>query len=104
MLVEVEDSILKDRPLGDGVKLRCLVSPRNQVIWDEREHLEIANSAADKGFELAFCGGIGMPGIARWLWEKKEHAIMVALREKIGINVRSFAVSITPVARMVKYS
>jgi hypothetical protein len=37
------------------------------------------------------------------VWKKVEVAVMAALREKYHTNIRSFAVSIVPLNRLVKH-
>ena len=95
LIVEVEDSILQDKPLGDGVQLHFLVSPHQRVTLEEREIDDVLKSAVEQGFEITYACST-YPGVPPWVWKKVEVAVMTALREKLGINVRTFAVSITP--------
>lgn len=43
IIIEVEDSILKDKPLGDGVKLKYLVSPTLRLTLEERPTDEVVS-------------------------------------------------------------
>jgi hypothetical protein len=102
LLIEVEDSILKDRPLGNGVKWRYLVSPTLRLTREAREADEVVRSASDAGFEVTYASDVHWP-VPPWVREKIELRVMAELREKLGKNVRSFAVSIRPLSRLVKY-
>jgi hypothetical protein len=50
LLIEVEDSLLRDAPLGDGVKLRYLASPRLSATLEERSVDEVIDAASRAGF------------------------------------------------------
>ena len=102
LLVEVEDSILHDKPLGDGVRLIYLVSPRQRVTLEERDVDVVLQSAQSQGFEIRYACSTD-PGVAPWVWRRVEVAVMAALREKLRVNVRSFAVSINPLNVLKKY-
>lgn len=103
MLIEVEDSILKDKPLGDGVKLKYLVSPTIHLSLEERPTDEVVESADKAGFEVTYANDVHWP-VPPWIREKIELKVLADLRERLGKNVRSFAVSIRPLNRLVKYS
>lgn len=102
MLVSVEDSILQDKPLGDDVRLVYLVSPHQRVTLEERDVDVVLQSAQDQGFEIRYACSTS-PGVAPWVWKKVEVAVMAALRERLKVNVRSFAVSISPLNVLKKY-
>jgi hypothetical protein len=103
LLIEVKDSILKDKPLGDGVRVRYLVSPRLKLTREERSADEVVGASSDKGFEVRYCSSVSLP-VAPWIWRKIEENVLAELRNSLGRNVRSFAVSIEPLARMARYS
>ena len=102
LIVEVEDSILQDNPLGDGVQLHFLVSPHQKVTLEEREIDDVLKSAVEQGFEITYACSTH-PGVPPWVWKKVEVAVMAALREKYHTNIRSFAVSIVPLNVLKKY-
>ena len=102
LIVEVEDSTLQDEPLGDGVRLIYLESPHQKVTLEEREVDDVLRSAQEKEFEIVYACST-QPGVPPWVWKKVEVAVMAALREKLGINVRTFAVSIRPLNVLKKY-
>lgn len=102
LIVEVEDSTLQDKPLGDGVQLHYLVSPHQKVTLEEREIDDVLKSAVEQGFEHSYACSTH-PGVPSLVWKKVEVAVMAALRERLGINVRTFAVSITPLNVLKKY-
>jgi hypothetical protein len=103
LFIEVEDSILHDKPLGDGVKVRYMVTPTLKILEENRDVDVVVNSAVDAGFEVTFASSTS-PGLAPWQMRKVEAAVLEELRTRLGKNVRSFAVSITPLNRMIKYS
>jgi hypothetical protein len=102
MIVEVEDSILRAKPLGDGVRLIYLVSPHQRVTLEEREVDDVLRSAQDKGFEIAYACST-QPGVPPWVWKRIEVAVLAALREKYGRNVRDMDVCINPLNVLKKY-
>lgn len=101
IVVEVEDSVLKDRPLGDGVKLMYTVDPWLRLFKEGRPLDAVLASAVDKGYEVSYAGD--GRACAPWVWEKVELAVLADLRTRLSKNVRSFAVSIRPLARIVDY-
>ena len=102
LIVEVEDSILQDKPLGDGVQLHFLVSPHQKVTLEEREIDDVLKSAVEQGFEITYACSTH-PGVPPWVWKKVEVAVLAALRERCSVNVRTFDVSIVPLNRLVKH-
>jgi hypothetical protein len=102
LIVEVEDSILDAKPIGDGIQLHYLVSPHQKVMLEEREIDDVLKSAVEQGFEVAYACSTH-PGVPPWVWEKVEVAILAALRKRCGVSVRTFDVSITPLNRLVKH-
>jgi hypothetical protein len=103
LVVDVEDSTLPDKPLGDGIKLRYAVDTVSLRVFEESRDLgAILKSADEGGFELVHANDISR-GVPPWVWDKVEFAMLGELRKKLGLNVRSFAVSIRPVARITKY-
>lgn len=103
LIVEVCDSIFKSRPLGEGVTLLYVVSPRLEFTEESRSVDEVVSSAADKGFECRFCNEV-QQGVNRRTWWLIKNKLLGILREKLGKNVREHDVSINSVAAMVKYT
>ena len=101
LIIEVEDSILKDKPLN-GKRLHYIVSPTLGLTLEERDVDDVLASASDKGFEIQHASD-SYPGVAPWVWKRVEEKVLAALREKLETNVRSFAVSITPLNVLKKY-
>lgn len=102
ILIEVEDSILNDRPLGEGVKWQYMVSPRLKIIQEDRSEREISEAAYQAGFELMHCNSVNH-GVAPWVWSKIEMAVYAELRRRLGKNIHSHAVSINSLVRLTKY-
>jgi hypothetical protein len=103
LIVNVCDSILNDKPLGDGVEMNFSVSPRRMVTRELRPIAEVEELARKAGFEVKFAS-MPRPGLPPWEWDKVELAILAKLREELKLNVRTHAVSIEATHNFIKYS
>jgi hypothetical protein len=100
LLIEVEDS-LRAQPLK-GQKLRYLVSPTLSLTEEPREEMEVVTAADDKGFEYSHCTP-NYPGVGRSAWDRIESKVLAELRTKLGVNVRTQDVCITPLSKMTQF-
>jgi hypothetical protein len=100
-LIEVEDSLLRDAPLGDGVKLHYLALPRLSATLEERSVDEVIDAASRAGFEARYASFVDR-GVPPWIWRRIEAAVLAEVRKKVGKDFRAEAICIEAAARMAK--